>query len=110
MLLIGGAIYLTVMAAQGGVVFATAWLALWLMKRRSIVAKVLAMAVSWAAWIAFTLAAYILPGGSGGLMEGFGLVLVLCVTATVSTVAYLAVWILWPHVVKKPAPDTSSVF
>jgi hypothetical protein len=53
------------------------------------------MAVSYVAWITLTISGYALLGGDGGLMDGFGMVLVLCFTALVSTFIYLVIWTRW---------------
>lgn len=101
--------YLAVLAfaaAQGGVVFATAWLVLRIAGNSHPVAKLMAMALSLAAWLAITVGAYVLMGGEGGLMDGFAMILVLCFTASVSSVVYLIGWLvapLWPRRVR-PLP------
>ena len=89
-------------AAQGAAIFATAFLALRILKASRTLAKAAAMIVSYTGWAAFTVVAYALLGGGGGLMEGFGLVLFLCFTAFASSLAYLVAWSFWPS---KPATD-----
>lgn len=79
-------------AAQGAAVFATAWLALRMLRRSSRIAKTIAMAASYAIWIAATLAGYIMLGGEGGFMDGFGMILFLCLTAIMSSLVYLLAW------------------
>ena len=83
-------------AAQGSVVFGTAWLALRLLKIPGRMAKAIAMSLSCAAWLAVTLAGYFLLGGEAGFMDGFGLVLTLCQTAIASSLVYLLAWMARP--------------
>lgn len=94
--MIGIVVILLFMIAQGGAVFATAWLGLRRARTLRRGAKLAAMAISYAGWIAFTVGGYALLGGSGGLMEGFGLLLLLCVTALISSCVYAAAWVLQP--------------
>jgi phage shock protein PspC (stress-responsive transcriptional regulator) len=35
-------------------------------------------------------------GGDGGLMDGFGLILILCFTASISALIYLIAWAALP--------------
>jgi hypothetical protein len=81
-------------AAQGAAVFGTAFLALRLIGTSHWFAKAVAMALSCVAWITFTIVTYTLLGGEGGLMDGFGMVLVLCFTAMISSFFYLILWTL----------------
>lgn len=83
--------------AQGAAIFTTAYLALSALKIFDRYAKICAMFLSYAVWIAGTIIGYAMIGGEGGLMDGFGLVLFLCFTALVSSALYLAAWIGWPH-------------
>ena len=82
------------MVAQGAAVFGTAYLALRLLKTSHWLAKVAAMIVSYFVWVAVTLVGYMLLGGEGGLMDGFGFLLILCVTAAISSFVYLLIWTL----------------
>jgi hypothetical protein len=84
-------------AAQGAAIFATAFIALRLMGRDYRVARLPAMLLSYAGWVAVTIVGYGLLGGEGGLMDGFGLLLMLCFTALISTFVYTAVWMLTPR-------------
>ncbi len=95
-----------VVLAQGAVIFATAYLALHLLKTRHPAAKVLAMALSWLLWIVLTCVAYFATGGDGSFMKGFAVILMLCVTASGASVAYLAVWMLWPLTRRMSARST----
>lgn len=94
-----------VVAAQGAVIFATALLALHLLKTRHPAAKILAMALSWFVWVMITCTGYFATGGDGSFMKGFAIVLLLCVTAAGASLAYLAGWILWPLIQRKGLPD-----
>jgi len=91
----GGAIGLFLMlaffAAQGGAIFATAFLCLRRLGADQRLNRLPAIMVSYAVWIMFTLIGYFMLGGEGGLMDGFGLVLMLCVTALISALVYAAV-------------------
>ena len=95
-MLVGIALVVLLAAAQGAAIFATAYLGLRLLKASRKLAKAAAMTVSYAGWVAFTIIGYALLGGDGGLMDGFGLVLVLCFTAMVSSFVYLVAWSIWP--------------
>jgi len=79
-------------AAQGAVIYETARVVLHLLKLSQRPAKIAAMLASYVLWIAFTIGIYAVMGGDGGLMDGFGLVLVLCCTALISSFAYLLFW------------------
>ena len=82
------------MIAQGAVVFGTAFLALRLLKSSHWLAKAAAMTLSYVAWIILTITGYSLLGGEGGLMDGFGMALMLCFTALISSVVYGIVWMV----------------
>ena len=82
-------------AAQGFAVLVTAAIALHLLGASSWQAKFLAMAVSYIAWIAFTVGGYSLLGGEGGFMDGFGMLLLLCFTALVSSFIWLVLWTIY---------------
>lgn len=86
--------FLAFFAAQGGAVFATACWGLHRLGTDHWLAKVAAMAVSYAGWIIFTFIVYALIGGEGGYMDGFALLLSLCWTALVSSFLYLLAWLL----------------
>jgi hypothetical protein len=83
-------------AAQGAVVVSTAGLVLKYVGTSNWLAKVAASAASYVAWMAVTIAGYTILGGDGGLMDGFGLVLSLCFTALLSSLAFLVIWLLRP--------------
>jgi hypothetical protein len=87
---------LLVLAAQGAVVFATAYVGLRIFKVRHPARKFIAMLLSWAAWTFITLVGYAATDGSFGLFDGFGFVLILCATAMTSSVGFLLAWTLWP--------------
>jgi len=78
--------------AQGAVIFGTAKVGLRLLKFSRRPAKITAMLASYVLWIVFTIGIYAAMGGDGGLMDGFGLVLVLCCTYLISSFAYLLFW------------------
>lgn len=82
--------------AQGAAIFGTAYLALRLLKTARWFSKVAAISISHVAWVAFTISGYTLLGGEGGLMDGLGLVIFLCLTALISSLVYLLVWMLRP--------------
>ncbi|NEX91916.1 hypothetical protein [Caulobacter sp. 17J65-9] len=90
------AFILVFVAAQGAVIFATALLALRLLKTWHWLAKIVAMLVAYLAWTVATIGAYFAAGGEGGLMDGGAILLQACFTALVSTLGYLALWIVWP--------------
>ena len=83
-------------AAQGAVIFATALAALRILRADVRLARLPAMVVSYGAWIVATITGYGLLGGEGGLMDGFGLVIMLCFTALISTLIYTVLWMLVP--------------
>ncbi|MDZ4113484.1 MAG: hypothetical protein U1E18_28350 [Brevundimonas sp.] len=82
--------------AQGGAVFASAWLVTRLLKVSHWGWKSALMALSYTAWIVMTIAGYFLLSGGGGVMEGFAVVLMLCLTALASAFVYLVLWIALP--------------
>jgi hypothetical protein len=90
--LLGVLFLLAFMAAQGGVIFATAYLVLRLLKTSHWMAKGAAMIASYVLWSVLTISGYFLIGGDGGLMDGFGMILGLCITALFSSIVYLAIW------------------
>ena len=90
--MIGLILLLLFVVVQGGAVFITAYLALIMLKRTSPLAKLLAMTVSYLGWVTFTIGGYVLLGGDGGLMDGFGMILMLCSSAFISSFVYLLVW------------------
>lgn len=83
-------------ALQGAVIFVTARFGLRLMRSSRWFEKVIAMMLSYFGWTILTLAGYMLLGGEGGLLDGFGFVLILCLTALVSSSVYSAIWVLCP--------------
>jgi len=89
-------------AAQGAVVFSTAYLALRMLKTSRGPAKVAAMAASYLAWATFTVAGYVGLGGEGGLMDGLGFVLLLCVSAFLSSCVFTLVWTLAHGATREP--------
>jgi len=58
--------------------------------------KIVAVVLSYFGWISLTVAGYLLLGGDGGLMDGFGFVLILCFTAMIGSSVYLLIWVLRP--------------
>jgi hypothetical protein len=86
-------ILLMFVVAQGAVIFGTAYLALRLLKKSDWFLKLAAMSVSYIAWVVITVAGYILLGGEGGLMDGFGMILMLCFFALPSSLVYALIWI-----------------
>jgi hypothetical protein len=89
-------------AAQGAVIFVTAWLVLRSAGTRHFAAKIGIMILSWGAWCFATIFGYGLLGGEGGLMDGFGLVLSLCASALASSCLYLLAWLILPLVFPEP--------
>lgn len=83
-------------AAQGAVIFGTAYVGSKMIRRSSRSAKAWSMLISWFAWVAFTIIGYGMLGGDGGLMDGFGLLLTLCFTALASTFIFLMAWATLP--------------
>lgn len=79
-------------AVQGAVVFATAFVANRIVGADTRAAKAVTMTASYVGWVAITIGGYAALGGDGGLMDGFGFVLVLCFTALISSGGYLIAW------------------
>jgi hypothetical protein len=94
--MIGLALALLFIIAQGAAVFGTAWIGTRLIGTSSRLAKAAAMALSYVGWAAFTLAAYACFGGDAGFFDGFGLILFLCFTALISSLVYGLAWAFWP--------------
>lgn len=90
------ALALAFVAAQGGAVFALAYIGLRLLRQTRAFAKIIAMMLSYVAWITFTVFAYTLTGDDGSFMKGGSILLALCVTAGASSFAYLIAWVAWP--------------
>lgn len=88
--------FILFMALQGALIFITARFGLRLVRGSRWLGKVLAMLLSYFGWIFLTITAYMLLGGDGGLMDGFGFVLLLCFAALISSLLYLIVWVLRP--------------
>ncbi|MBB4615523.1 hypothetical protein [Novosphingobium taihuense] len=81
-------------SVQGLVVFGSAY-ALWHWRGFSNVwLKAPLMLMSWLGWCILTIAGYAALGGDGGLMDGFGLVLILCITALLGSLLFLLGWVL----------------
>lgn len=85
-------------AVQGLAVLVTAAIAVKLLRIDHWSVKIAAMLVSYLAWIAFTLSGYAVLGGEGGLMDGFGMMLMLCFTALLSSAFWTAAWLVAPSV------------
>lgn len=86
------AAFIAFVVAQGAAVFSTAWLGLRFLRRSGGPAKGLAIGSSYVGWIGMTVGGYCLLGGDGGLMDGMGFLLFLCLTCAVSSLAYLNAW------------------
>ena len=95
-MIVGVLIFLAFVGAQGAIIVSTAGIALQRMGKSHWLTRILACVVSYIAWIAITIIGYILLGGEGGLMDGFGAVLDLCFTALVSTLIMGTIWIAAP--------------
>lgn len=87
---------LPLLALQGLVIFVTAWAAMRWLKLVNPWWKPLFIAISWLTWCVGTITVFHLTGGGGGLMDGMGMMLMLCATAFVSALAYAVGWIVWP--------------
>ncbi|MFN3456040.1 MAG: hypothetical protein ACK4Z8_00515 [Novosphingobium sp.] len=92
--MIFGLIVLAVACVQGLVIFGSAY-AIWNWRNfRNGWLKAPLVILSWLAWCALTIAGYAALGGDGGLMDGFGLVLFLCITALLGSLIFLVGWVL----------------
>ena len=88
-------VLISFVAAQGAVVFATAYVGLNVVRKSGWPAKIAAMAISYVAWISLTVGGYGLLGGDGGMMDGLLALLAVCLTATVSSTASTLAWLLF---------------
>lgn len=87
-------ILIVIASVQGLVVFGSAY-ALWNWRNFSNGwLKAPLILLSWLAWCILTIAGYAALGGDGGLMDGFGLVLILCITALLGSLLFLLGWLL----------------
>jgi hypothetical protein len=88
--------FLLFAVAQGGVVFITAWLLSSFVKSQSCLSKLGLMLASYCIWAAITLGGFytMMGGGSGGLFEGMGFPMILCITALLSSLVYAVIWSL----------------
>lgn len=84
------------MAAQGAAIFTTAFLTARLLRTDTALSKILQMVLSWLAWVVLTIGGYTLFGGEGGLMDGFGLILMLCSISVIPTAIFTVFWVIWP--------------
>ncbi len=103
--LIISALMLGFVAAQGGVVFLTAWLFRRSVRVTSWWSKPIFMMLAYCAWIMTTVFGYFLMGGEGGLMDGFGMVLGLCFSALISSIAYGLAWLVYPLALRSVRVD-----
>lgn len=99
---------LLLMAAQGAVVFLTARWGLQLLEISHWSGKIAAMVISYIAWIVFTVAAYTLGSGEGGMVDGGLLVLMLCFSAMISSFVYLLIWLFFRSSKAQP-PEESDL-
>jgi len=83
-------------AAQGALVFATAYISLRIFRARHPAWKFVAMPLSWATWLLAMLAAYAASGGSLSLLQGLVPALILSAISTISSIVCLIAWTLWP--------------
>lgn len=89
-----GLIGLVIFAAiQEAVVFASAFAGRRIIGAETRSSRVVAIDLSYIGWAVITIGGYSAIGGDGGLMDGFGFVLVLCFTALISSVAYTVAWL-----------------
>lgn len=87
-------ILIVIASVQGLVVFGSSY-AMWHWRNFSNGwIKAPLMLLSWLAWSILTIAGYAALGGDGGLMDGFGLVLILCITALLGSLLFLLGWLL----------------
>jgi len=93
-------VILAFVAAQGGVIFATAYLSLKLVRNSHWLAKIAAISLSYVTWITVTVVGYFMTGGDGSFMKGFSIVLLVCFTASVGSFGYAMAWLIWPFVRK----------
>ena len=94
---VGLLIWLLFLAAQGGVIFATAFFCLKKFGWTHWFAKCAAMTVSWFLWVVITFVGYFMLGGDGGFMDGAGMIMMLCFSALISTVIFSVGWIVVPY-------------
>lgn len=91
-----GLLALAIACVQGLVIFGSAY-AVWHWRDISNGwLKPPLMFLSWLAWCLLTIGGYAMLGGDGGLMDGFGLILVLCITALLGSLIFLLGWLLVP--------------
>lgn len=88
-------------AAQGGAIFLTAWLAVRYLELGSNWWKPLLILLSYFAWIIATGIGYSLLGGEWGMMDGGLFMLTLFKSAGVSSLVYLFGWLLFPLLCKR---------
>lgn len=94
---LGLLMFIPFMMAQGIAIFATAFLASRVLRiGNAVPSRLVLMAMSWIAWIIFTIGGYTMLGGEGGFMDGLGLVWMLCLMSTIPAVVFATIWALWP--------------
>jgi len=79
-------------AAQGAAIFGTAYGLVRLAGRKWKISKRRAIVSSYVLWVSMTLAAYLALAGEMGVMDGFGAIMILCLTAGGSARCYLLYW------------------
>ena len=89
-------------AAQGFAVVSTALIVAKFLGITRWFGKIAAVLISYAGWITFTLIGYAIFGGEGGFMDGFGLMLMLCFTALLSSMFWTAAWFAAPSTETAP--------
>ncbi|GGZ01434.1 hypothetical protein [Novosphingobium colocasiae] len=85
--------FLIMAMIEGVFVFAVAWLANRLLRQTGRAARIRAMVIACTAWIAFLSGGYLLTGGSGALMEGMGLIIVLAAACVAGTLLATILWV-----------------
>jgi hypothetical protein len=90
-------------AAQGGAVFITAWLARRFLKLNSNWWKPLLMLVSYFSWIILTGIYYQMRGGGWGMMDGGLFMFGLFGAAALSSVVYAILWQVVPMIGRRKA-------
>ena len=83
---------LALIAAQGAVIFATAYGLARLLRKNTPISKRRVTIASYAFWVIATLVGYTIVAGDMGVMDGLGAVFLLCITAFFSTSVYLRIW------------------
>lgn len=102
-------IALLLAAGQGAAVWGTAVLLRNLLQLTGRWHRAPVMLGTWLAWFVAAIILYTLAGGEGGLMDGFGMLLMLAALSLAGTLGWTVVWLAMEPTLAPPHHDVSQV-